>query len=131
MMEIGAQESTAAPQQSSQQTTQTSICPACGKPLDINSYFCPNCGKKIKEPPPSTSIGKQISLYLFALFVPPFGIIPGLRYLKSPDHKAKTVGYFTILLTIISLLITVWLTLSAVDQFNKTLNSTLLQNAGI
>ncbi len=128
MMEIGAQEAAATPPQPPQQAAQTNVCPACGKPLDANSYFCPNCGKKIKDPPPSTTISKQIMVYLFALFVPPFGIIPAIKYLKSPDHKAKTVGYFTILLTIMSLILTLCLTLGAIVQFNNALNSTQLQN---
>ena len=109
-------------------------CPSCGKPVDINAYFCPNCGKKIKDPPPSTTIGKQISLYLFALLVPPFGIIPAIKYLRAPDHKAKIIGYFTLILPVISLGIGIWLTLDFIDQVNKTVNLQQLndiKNAGI
>ncbi len=109
-------------------------CPSCGAKLNSDSYFCPNCGKKIKEPPPSTKLGRQIAIYLFALAAPPFGIIPAIKYLRQKDEKSKIIGYFIIVLTIISFCIGIWFTLSFIDQLNKSVNLQQLndlQNAGI
>jgi hypothetical protein len=109
-------------------------CPICGHLINANSYFCPNCGRKLKEPPPATNLGKQISLYLFAILVPPFGIVPAIKYLTAKDHKAKIIGYYLLILTIISILVGAWLTMGLIDQFNKAVNLQQLndlQNAGL
>src|SRR5687767_12689866 len=98
----------------------TPACLSCGKPVEQNSYFCPNCGKKIKEPPPSTHISSQIGIYLIALLAPPFGLIPAIKYLRSNDHNAKIIGYFAVLLTVISLSVAIWITLGFINQLNSS-----------
>lgn len=75
------------------------VCKSCQNPIAETFYFCPYCGKKLKSAPLSTSVGKQIGVYLLAVLVPPFGIIPGIKYLNQPDDKSKVVGLVTILLT--------------------------------
>jgi len=109
-------------------------CPSCGTKISPDAYFCPNCGKKIKDPPPSTAIGKQIAIYIFALAAPPFGIIPAIKYLRQKDEKSKIIGYFILILTVISFGIGIWFTLALIDQLNKSVNLQQLndlQNAGI
>ena len=78
---------------------------------------CPNCGKKIKEPPVLTSIGKQISIYLISFLLPPFGLAPGIRYLMQPDQKAKIIGIVAILLTIVSIGLTIWFTMNFLNEY--------------
>lgn len=87
-------------------------CKFCGFPVSENFYFCPNCGKKLKQPPLSTSIGKQISVYAISIFLPPLGLWPALKYIAQKDSKARIIGIVAIVLTIISTIITINLTLS-------------------
>jgi len=98
-------------------------CPSCGTQIATTAYFCSNCGKKIKEPPPSTKIGKQISLYLVSFFFPPFGLIPSLRYLAYDDSKAKLVGLIGLALTLLSIFLAIKVTIDIVNQLNVALNS--------
>lgn len=95
-------------------------CKHCKYPIAETFYFCPNCGKKIKNPPPVTTISKQISLYLISVLLPPLGFWPGLKYLFSKDPKARIIGLIAIALTIVSLVVTTWLT---INFFQSQLNS--------
>lgn len=72
-----------------------------------------------------TTFSKQLWIYLVSFFLPPFGIWPAVKYLRQPDEKSKKIGLVAIFLTIISLLITVWLTMNFINSFNRQLNSQL------
>ena len=61
-------------------------CPKCKFPILENYFFCPNCGKKLKNGPLPINIEKQIGLYLISFLVPPFGLLPGVRYLLQKDR---------------------------------------------
>jgi len=100
-------------------------CPDCKANLSESDYFCPNCGKKIKEKPLSTTLLKQLSIYFISFFLPPLGIWPGIKYLRQPDEKSKKIGLAAILLTIISIIITSWLTMNLINSLNKELNNQL------
>ena len=86
-------------------------CKFCSFPISENFYFCPNCGKKLKEPPLSTSIGKQIGVYALSIFLPPLGLWPGIKYLLQKERSAKAIGLVAIILTIISTILTIYLTI--------------------
>lgn len=103
------------------------ICPFCNFaiPESENAYFCPNCGKKIKEPP--ITISKQIGIYVLSIFLPPLGLFPGIKYLLQEDEKKKMVGLVAIILTILSTVVTVWLTMSLLNNITGGLNSQLQQ----
>lgn len=109
------------------------FCPVCHFPVTETSYFCPNCGKKIKEPPVSVTIGKQISIYAISILLPPLGFWPGIKYVMQEDQKAKTVGLIAIVLTIISTILTLWLSFAAFNLFNQAMNTQTqqLQNLGL
>ena len=98
------------------------ICPFCSFSLSENFYFCPNCGKKINEPIASVTLGKQIGIYLLSLFLPPLGLFPGIKYLLQKDQKRKMVGVVAIALTILSTVITVWITINLTKTINTQLN---------
>jgi hypothetical protein len=100
-------------------------CPSCHFPLHESFYFCPNCGKKLKDPPVSTGIGKQIGIYLVSILLPPIGFWPGVKYMLSPDKKAQIIGVVAILLTFISTIITVWYTYQIYIQLQQALNAQL------
>lgn len=97
-------------------------CPKCGYVILSSYYFCPNCGKKLKEPPAPTGIGTQIGIYAICIFLPPFGLAPAIRYLLQKDLKAIRIGIVALILTIISTIITVWLTITTINNINATLN---------
>lgn len=96
------------------------LCSACHFALSETFYFCPNCGKRIKEPPMSAM--KQIGIYALSILLPPLGLVPGIRYLLQKDQKVKTIGIVAIILTIISTVITLWFTMTLFNQLNQTMN---------
>jgi hypothetical protein len=71
----------------------------------------------------STTIGKQIVIYLISFFLPPFGLIYAFKYLKADDEKAKRIGQITVILTIISLLLNFWLLKTVFDSVPQLINS--------
>lgn len=106
------------------------VCKFCQNPISQTYFFCPYCGKKLRQPPLSTSGGKQIGIYLVAVFFPIFSIVPGIRYINQADSKSKTVGIVTLLLTGISLLLNVYFVFILIDYFKQLLNSPLLFDTG-
>lgn len=101
------------------------ICNNCKGNISPTDFFCPSCGKNIREKSLSTSIGKQIGLYLFSLLLPPLGIWPAIKYLRQEDEKSKKIGIALLLITIISIVITLWFTLNVINSFNKEFNNQL------
>lgn len=101
---------------------ETQTCKDC-KTISPNTYFfCPNCGKKLKDKPLSTSLGRQIIIYLISFFLPPFGLPQGIKYLRQDSSKEKTIGIVVILLTIISIIISVMIFNSLSGSLNSNLN---------
>lgn len=99
------------------------ICNNCKGNVPPTDFFCPHCGKNLKEKPLSTTLAKQIWLYLFSLFFPPLGIWPAIKYLRQDDYKSKKIGIALLSITIISIIITIWFSLNFVNSFNKELNT--------
>jgi hypothetical protein len=99
------------------------ICPQCKGNISSSDFFCGNCGKKLKEPPLSTTLLKQILIYALSLFLPPAGVWPAVKYLRQPDEKSKRVGIIVLLLTIISIVLTIRLSKSFLNSFTQKLNT--------
>lgn len=97
-------------------------CKYCKAQVAENFYFCPSCGKKIKEPPFKFSWGKTIVVLLESVFIPPFGIIPGIRYLLKKDNRAIIVGLTAIILTFLSTGITIIYTINFINKTASTYN---------
>jgi uncharacterized membrane protein YqaE (UPF0057 family) len=104
---------------------ELSVCHYCGKSILLSDYFCPNCGKRLKDKPLSTSILRQIFVYLLSFFLPPLGLWPAVKYLKQADDKSRMIGFIAVTLTIISASISIWLSMGIVSEFNKQLNNSL------
>jgi hypothetical protein len=86
-------------------------CPTCHTTVRPTDYFCFNCGKDLHPKPPSMTLERQIMLYLGSFFLPPMGIIWGLRYVRVGDTKSKTVGYVAMAITVVVILLyAVWIT---------------------
>lgn len=101
------------------------VCKSCQNPISQTYFFCPYCGKKLRQPPLSTSVGKQIGIYFVAIFFPIFSIVPAIRYLGQSDNNSKAVGIVTLLLTGISILLNVYGIIYLSEQFNKIYNDPL------
>ena len=97
-------------------------CPSCHISVRPTDYFCFNCGKNLHPAPPSTAIEEQIKLYLGSIFLPPMGIIWGLRYLKQPDQKSKIAGWIMIILTVIVLWLAIKWTVDIVNGVDKQMS---------
>jgi len=105
------------------------VCPFCHFSISGPVYFCPNCGKKINDPPITTI--KQIGVYLLSILLPPLGLWPGIKYLFSKDQKTRTVGVIAIILTILSTIITLWLSVALFNNLSQSVNSQLNQYQGL
>jgi len=105
------------------------ICSKCQThfPSSPILYFCPNCGNKLKDKALSTSTGKQIGVYLISFFLPPFGLWPAIKYLKQPNSKAKIIGWVAIVLTIFSIVFSVWAAAGMVQFTNQIVGNQMKQ----
>ena len=103
----------------------TSICPTCHAVVRFSDYFCFNCGKNLHVKPPSISMMDQVVLYVKCIFLPPMGILWGLKYLKQPDQKYRIVGIVAIALTVVVILWAVNYTMNIYTSVTKQLNTQL------
>jgi hypothetical protein len=88
-------------------------CPQCHQPVVPGAYYCSNCGKKLNDPPLSTSIGTQVWIYAFSIVLPVIcflavGYWPAIKYVRAPEQKAKQIGYIAIGLMVLSTVVTFW-----------------------
>ena len=103
-------------------------CKECGHEISDEALACPNCGKPQRDKPPSVSLSRQITVYFVSLFLPPFGLWYVWKYLKQKDSKSKKIGIVALILTIISIIITIWFIGKLVDSINQALNSVNIYN---
>jgi len=109
---------------------QQSVCPRCHAPVRPEYYFCPNCGAKLTEAPLGTGIVDQLLLYAFSLVLPWIAYLAitkwqGIRYLRSPDSRARQMGLIALILIIASSIVFFWMTYIWVEQFMQSLSSQL------
>lgn len=78
---------------------------------------------KVEKTSLSTTVSKQIVIYLVSFFLPPFGLFLVFKYLRSDDEKAKKIGWIAVILTIVSLLITFWVSKAFMDNITQSINS--------
>jgi uncharacterized membrane protein YvbJ len=98
-------------------------CKECGHEISDEALACPNCGKPQKNKPVATSLSKQITAYFVSFFLPPFGLYYVWKYLRQNDAKSKKIGYAALILTVISIIVTIWFTEGLVNSINQTINS--------
>ena len=77
------------------------VCPQCHLTVPPGSYFCPNCGKKLNDPPLKTDVLTQAWIYAFSLILPAICYFamsywPAIKYFKSDDPKAQQIGMIAI-----------------------------------
>jgi len=98
-------------------------CKECGHEISDDALVCPNCGKPQRDKTPSISLSGQTIVYFVSLFLPPFGLWYVWKYLKQKDAKARKIGIAALILTIISVIVTIWFTERLVNLTNQALNS--------
>jgi predicted amidophosphoribosyltransferase len=101
------------------------LCPVCHQPVTPEEYFCPNCGKSLKEKPPSTRWWTQLGLYALSVCLPPLGLWPAWKYLRSADQSARRVGWIAVALTAVSLVASIFLFQIIMNQLTQSLNASL------
>lgn len=97
-------------------------CPFCQFEVKAQDVFCPHCGKKIRETPLSSSIGKQIMIYLLSFLLPPLGLWPAFKYLRQKDTKLKFIGIIAVALTFVSIIISAVLIVNVMNDINRQVN---------
>lgn len=100
-------------------------CPNCHQPVLPEYYFCPNCGKNLKEKLVPVSAWSQIGIYFLSVFLPPLGLWPGIKYVMKESRQAKIVGTIAIVLTVISTIVTLWLTYGVFQNYLNTLQQSI------
>ena len=113
------------PLQAQTPLSSPALCPVCHQPVPPNAYFCPNCGAPLRTKPPS--VWQQLSAYLVSFFLPPFGLAYSFKFLRQNDPIAKRAGWITIILTVVSLILTVWLSELFVNSLSQSINQSLNQ----
>jgi hypothetical protein len=107
------------------------VCKSCQNPIAPTFFFCPYCGKKLRQPPLSISVWKQINVYFISVFFPPFGLIPGIRYLRQSDSRSQMIGIIVLLLTGLSTLVTIYYSVVLIQYANQYFSQTLNAPLGI
>jgi len=101
---------------------ETPVCPSCKNPVVGEVYFCPNCGHKLVDKPLSTTVVKQIGIYALSFFLPPLGLWPAFKYLRQADRKAKQIGAAAIIITLVSVIISIWTVYVYVTAVGQAVN---------
>lgn len=109
--------------------TNPTTCPSCNTVVTPASYFCSNCGKKIRERPLSTSVIRQIVIYMVSFFIPPYGLVYGVKYLRQEKESAKAVGVIAVILTLVSIMISMIFVISLINTMNKLLGGQVGQSS--
>lgn len=102
--------------------SQDFTCKNCHMKILGDYYYCPNCGKKIKEPPFKFSALKTTGIMLESVLLPPLGLFPGIKYLRYKDPVAKAIGITAIVITIIATILMCIFLKNYIDTVNKQLN---------
>lgn len=108
------------------------ICPQCQTILLPNTNFCPKCGFQIVQNPQVIGIGRKVWIYFVSLFLPPLGLIWTFKYLRSDSIQLKRVALIATALTVISIVVSIWFTVSFFQGLQQQYNQIdTYQNLGI
>lgn len=109
-------------------TAISTLCPICHQPVLPDAYFCPNCGAPLRAKPPSTAWWSQLGVYALSFFLPPLGLWPAVKYIRSDDAAARRVGWIAVVLTAASIVVMIWLTEALINSLQSQLNNASLTN---
>ena len=69
----------------------------------------------------------QMWIYFVSFFLPPFGLGLTIKYLKAKDDKVRIVGFISLGLTIVALILAIILSLSFLKTVNQLIPKELNQ----
>ncbi len=98
------------------------LCPLCHNAVSDSANFCSQCGKKLKEPPLSTTVARQILIYSVSFFLAPFGLGYAFKYLKQRDRKTRTIGIVSLALTILAIVSVILISKAFMDSLYGSFN---------
>ena len=94
-------------------------CPNCKNQIDSNVFYCPICGKKVKEKSVGTGFWPMAGLFALCIVLPPLNIPLSFRYIRSTDPRVKTLGWVSIGIMVLSLIIITLATINIVNEVNR------------
>jgi RsiW-degrading membrane proteinase PrsW (M82 family) len=94
-------------------------CPYCNFTLTAPVHFCPNCGEKLIQQPVSLFFSTKLLVYFISVLLPPLGLWYGFKYLRQKDKDAKQLGLAAVILTTVSLLISLWIAFSFINNLTQ------------
>jgi len=97
-------------------------CPECKNKIDEKVFYCPICGKKIKEKPVAMDFWHLAWLFGLSALLPPLNLGLTMKYIKSPDTRVKQIGWASLLVMIIAILIGFWIAARWAQKVNNQVN---------
>ena len=95
------------------------LCPNCKNQVDKVAFYCPTCGKKVKEKPAGMGVWNILGLFTLSALLPPLNIGLSIKYIKDPNQKAKIVGWISIgIMILVLILATLW-SIKIVNDINR------------
>ena len=58
--------------------------------------------------------------------MPPLGLWPAVKYIRSEDVAARRVGWIAVALTVVSIIVMIWLTEALIQNLQAQLDSASL-----
>lgn len=70
-------------------------------------------------------------IYSVSFFLPPFGLGWAFSYLKQENPKARLIGLIAIILTVLSVIITIWVAVGFIHYYTAILNGAMTGNISV
>lgn len=77
------------------------------------------------------SLSRQVGVYALSFFLPPFGLVPGIKYMLGKQPNSARVGIIAITLTLLSVIISVALFMQILNSITSNVNSQLNQQLNL
>lgn len=103
------------------------FCKYCGSEIPENSYFCPVCGKKLKEKEEKITLLRELFIYILCFIFMPFGMYWFFKYFRNPDGAKKRVAYVSLIITLIAIIATFWVTYNYIQSIKGYMNTSQYQ----
>lgn len=106
------------------------VCSKCKASIQSTDNFCPHCGQQIVR---HVGILRQIWIYFVSIAFPPLGLIWTFRYFRSSYSQPKKVAWAAALLTVLSTVITIWVSVGIIQTVQTQIQTQLngYQNLGL
>jgi hypothetical protein len=105
-------------------------CPVCKNKIDEKVFYCPICGKKIKDKPVAMDFWHLVWLFTLCTLLPPLNLGLTMKYIKSTDTSAKKIGWISLSVMTLAILIGFWFAArwaqNLNDQVNKEMSKYLI-----